>query len=460
MMKKKLSMVLVLLLAFSLLVGCGSKSEPAPSKDDSSAQAASTPADDAATEEPAITEEPVTLVIGSAMVTEDPEGAVEQEIANRYMALHPNVTIEFISMPATEVSKRVVTQATGGDLPDMFFVPNDFMGQLADLEITADLESLLGDEYLAGYNQSFLEDSKINGKLIMVPMYASPYAVIYRADWFEELGLKTPETWDEFLEVSRQLTRDRDGDGAVDTWAFSMVGARNNSGEQRFTLISKSFGAMEIYADNDGKWVSDLGTDNFKDALQYFTDLYLAEGVVPPGPVEVDYSMSMSLFTGEQTAMILSGPHSLGFITKTNPSLDGKLGSFVIPKGPNGNHTSTSGIGGYTITEACEHKDVAVDYLKFFANEENALYFGQNTGRMPVRTDAADDPFFASTLFSGFLSAMDYCIPNTSFSQYPALMDTIGEAYNNVLAGNSNVDDAVDTMLAKANDIIDEVNAG
>lgn len=64
-----------------------------------------------------------------------------------------------------------------------------------------------------------------------------------------------------------------------------------------------------------------LGTEEFKNALAYFTDLYVKEGVVPPGPVEVDYSASMELFTGEQTGMILSGPHSLGFITKQNPGL-------------------------------------------------------------------------------------------------------------------------------------------
>ena len=79
----------------------------------------------------------VTLTIASAMVTEKPEGDLEQELADKYMELHPNVKIEFISMPAAEVSKRIVTMATGDNLPDMFFVPNDFMPQLYDLDIVA-----------------------------------------------------------------------------------------------------------------------------------------------------------------------------------------------------------------------------------------------------------------------------------------------------------------------------------
>lgn len=397
---------------------------------------------------------PITLTIGSAMVTEDPEGAVEQEIAKRYMDAHPNVTVEFISMPATEISKRVVTQAATGDLPDMFFVPNDFMPQLYDLEITADLEGLLGADYLAGYNPKILSDSKVNDKMMTVPVYASPYAVIYRTDWFKELGLQAPTTWDEFREVAKALTRDKDNDGKIDTWAFSMVGARNNSGEQRFSLISKSFGADEVYQADGGGWSTDIGTPQFKEALTFFTDLYLKDKVVPPGPVEVDYSMSMELFTGEQTGMILSGPHSLGFITKQNPALEGKLGSFLIPQGPQGQHVSISGLGGYTITESSEHKEVAIDYLKFFTNQENALYFGQQTGRMPVRSDAAQDPFFSTELFNGFLDAMDYTVPPKTFPAYPALMDAIGEAYSNVLSGSATLDEAYETLNTKAKDLL------
>lgn len=403
----------------------------------------------------AMAEEKVTIKIASAMVTEDPEGKVEQSLADAYMALHPEVNIEFISMPATEVSKQIVVLAANEDLPDMFFVPNDFMSTLYDLDIVADLEGLLGEEWLAGYNQTLLKDAKINGKMMSVPFYASPYAVIYRLDWFEELGLKTPETWDEFIDVAKALTRDTDGDGIVDKYAFSMVGARNNSGEQRFVLFTKSFGADEVY-EQDGKWVSDIPTEGFKAGLKLFTDLYNEYGVVPAGPTEVDYSASMQLFTSEVTGMILSGPHSLGFITKTNPNLEGKLGSFVIPMDTV--HPSISGIGGYAITSSSEHQDVCADYMKFITNAENATYFGKSTGRMPVRLDAADDPFFSSDLFSGFLAALNYCVDYESFPEYTNMLDMVGEAYSTILSGSATLDEAYAKLCDKVDNLLAEYN--
>ena len=195
---KKMFRTLAALTMAASLVGCGAGG----AGDKTSAPSAAAGQDQTAAAQDsaaAATDQEVTLTIASAMVTEKPEGDLEQELANKYMELHPNVKIEFISMPAAEISKRIVTMATGDNLPDMFFVPNDFMPQLYDLDIVADLEGLLGEEWLSGYNPNLLKDAKINGKMMSIPWYASPYAVIYRTDWFEELGLETPETWDEFF---------------------------------------------------------------------------------------------------------------------------------------------------------------------------------------------------------------------------------------------------------------------
>ena len=147
------------------------------------------------------------------------------------------------------------------------------MPQLYELEIVADLEKLMGQEWLNGCNQNLLRDIKINDKMMCVPWTTCPYAIIYRADWLKELKLEVPETWEEFKEVAKAMTRDTDGDGKTDTWGFGMVGSRDNSGEQRFALLSKSFGADEIYQESD-TWKTGIGSSEFEEALKFYTELY------------------------------------------------------------------------------------------------------------------------------------------------------------------------------------------
>lgn len=434
MRKRLLAMGLTLVMTAGLfLTGCGSKTASEEQSEDK--------------------QDEVTLTIASAMVTEDPEGGLEQALADAYMEEHPNVNIEFVSMPAPEISKRIVTMATGGNLPDLFFVPNDFMPQLYELEIVADLEELMGQEWLDGCNQNLLRDIKINDKMMCVPWTTCPYAIIYRADWMEELNLEIPETWEDFRKVAKAMTRDTDGDGKTDTWGFGMVGSRDNSGEQRFALVSKSFGADEVYQDN-GKWETGVESEEFKDALQFYTELYTVDGVIPPGPTEVNYSSSLELFATEQVGMIMTGPHSFGYILKNNPELEGKLGSFVIPMKEK--HVSSSVVGGYAITTSCENPEVAADYMKFITNTENAIEFGKATGRMPVRTEPAADVAFSTEQYKGFLEAMDYVVEPKTFPQYTALLDTIGEAYSNVLSGGEDFENAYVTMVEKAKAVIEE----
>ena len=77
---------------------------------------------------------------------------------------------------------------------------------------------------------------------------------------------------------------------------------------------------------------------------------------------------------------------------------------------------------------------------------------------MPTRTEASDDPYFRSVLFKGFLEALDYAVDPETFAQYPALLDTIGEAYSNVLSGVATFDEAYGTLVEKSAALIEAEN--
>ena len=53
---------------------------------------------------------------------------------------------------------------------------------------------------------------------------------------------------------------------------------------------------------------------------------------------------------------------------------------------------------------------------------------------------------------------LDYAVDPETFAQYPALLDTIGEAYSNVLSGVATFDEAYGTLVEKSAALIDAEN--
>ena len=64
------------------------------------------------------------------------------------------------------------------------------------------------------------------GSLYALPKDLSCFAFAYNADLFDAAGLEYPDpenpyTYDEFLEVCKALTIDKDGDGEIDQWGVA-----------------------------------------------------------------------------------------------------------------------------------------------------------------------------------------------------------------------------------------------
>lgn len=73
-----------------------------------------------------------------------------------------------------------------------------------------------------GFVPAFWEASTFNGKVKLMPLDAPPIMQIYRADLFDEYGLKLPETWDEFAAAAELVRTKRDNQYLTN--AFFMMG--------------------------------------------------------------------------------------------------------------------------------------------------------------------------------------------------------------------------------------------
>jgi multiple sugar transport system substrate-binding protein len=394
----------------------------------------------------------VTLKIMSVSQTEQPDGENEKKLAEEYMKQNPNVKIEFVGVPMNDLYKKLTTLATGGDLPDAFTMTPEFMRTAHEMGMTANLTEVFGEEYLKDFYENIIEESSVDGELQLLPWNATPQALIYRGDWFEEEGLEAPKTWAEFIAAAEKLTKDTDNDGKVDQWGFGMIGTRNSSGASRFYPVMRSFGAEEIRKDKNGKWVSDVGSDEAKKAFQLYGDLVNKYEVVPPGVTETGFPEAANLFATNKVAMMFTGPNALGTIYAENPDLKGKIYSTPIPKDKE--HVSTFGIIGYGISETSEHKEEVADWLKFLVSKENSLKWNELSGRLPTRKDVGESQQLTTPEMAGFSEAIKYAFPIPNFSTYTQFSDIVSEGYQSMVTGDGKAEDVVKTAQERANELI------
>lgn len=431
------------LAAVLLVTGCASERESSPS--------ASQPAGGAATGGG----DKIKLKIISATVVENPEGTVEKKFAEEYMAANPHIDIEFIGTPMNEVYAKIMTMATGGDVPDIFINSPEFYAQAAEMGLAEDLNGLFDEEFIEGFHPATLKQAMIDGRLEYAPWFTIPTGLLYRKDWFEEEGIKLPETWDEFIDAAKKLTKDTDGDGNVDRWGYAMVGSKNGSGGSRFVPIMRTFGAAELIRDENGQWITQFDSPEAIEALQFYGDLVNVHEVVPPGPFQTSYAEAVSLMASEKTAMMVTGPHSIGAILQQNPSLEGKLAGIPLPHAPGKESVSVLGMLGFSVSAKSKHKEEAAKYLQFLLEKSNQLEWNAATGRFPVRLDASEDPQIQSPTLAGFLEAMDkaFEVPNVSY--YAQVQLASAEAYQAVIAKQSTAEEAAKKIAADVRKEID-----
>lgn len=396
----------------------------------------------------------VTLQIMSVSQTEQPDGELEKKIADEYMKQNPNVKIEFIGVPMNDLYKKLTTLATSGDLPDAFTLTPEFMRTAHDMGMAANLTEILGEEFLSNFYENILDEASVDGQLQLIPWNATPQALIYRGDWFEEAGLEAPRTWDEFIDAAQKLTKDNDSDGQLDQWGFGMVGTRNGSGASRFFPVLRSFGATEIKQDDSGKWVSDLGSEEAKKAFQLYGDLNNKYGVVPPGVTEAGFPEVASLFATNKVAMMITGPNALGAIYAENPDLKGKVYSTPIPKDKE--HVSNFGLIGYGIAETSEHKEEVAEYLKFLVNKENSLKWNEDTGRLPTRKDVGESQQLTTPEMAGYSDAITYAFHLPAISSYNQFQDIVAEGYQAMLTESSTADEVAKKAQDRADELIEK----
>lgn len=284
----------------------------------------------------------------------------------------------------SDLLARLTTGISAGEPPDVFLVNWRTYGQFAAAGALEPVGPYLADSDLdpAMFTESALDAFRYaGGTLSCMPQNTSSLVVYYHADRFEEQGLRPPRegwTWDEFVATARALT---DGDHygigidaeliKIAPWVWQKGG--------------------ELVDDPVEPTRLTLADGPAREALDWYLDLSLEHGVVPPDDAERSLD-KLSRFLRGGLGMLLSSRVEVPTL-RTIEDFDWDVGP--LPRPPDGDEATTIlHSDAYCIAAASDRKDDAWRFIEFAMGRHGQEILAESGRTVPSRTDVADSPAF------------------------------------------------------------------
>ncbi|MEA4906005.1 MAG: extracellular solute-binding protein [Anaerolineaceae bacterium] len=304
-MKRILLKLLPALLVISFIATACAPAAPAVAPTEAAA-----PAEAAATEVPEVEEEPTATLVPTEAAPVDIElwagGRVTEAgpppddwAAYDIIANELNINLKLVLLPSTQADQDTKINAAGASnsLPDLFMVNRDTWYKLVQAGLIAKVDDLL--PLMPVRTETHYSDVDRN-KLVTIDgaMYGLPDpgampstdGLVIRQDWLDKLGLESPTTLDEFMEVAQAFTfDDPDGNGKNDTYGF--CGFIDGSGLSqaglgpRFDFIYGAYGVPSVWnLSSLDDFQLNVRSENFMKATQFIKEMNDAKVIDPDWP--------------------------------------------------------------------------------------------------------------------------------------------------------------------------------
>jgi ABC-type glycerol-3-phosphate transport system substrate-binding protein len=112
------------------------------------------------------------------------------------------------SPAGSDIGTVVGTQIEGGNPPDVALLPQPgLLQEFADRDALVNLEPVVGDRVDANYAQVWRELGSVDGTLYGVWYKAANKSLVwYNPDIFDQAGVETPETWEEWMQTAQTVS--------------------------------------------------------------------------------------------------------------------------------------------------------------------------------------------------------------------------------------------------------------
>jgi len=324
-------------------------------------------------------------------------------------------------------SENVFTAAMGGGGPDTAAWKLTATPLFTANRLLANLDGFIN----SWKDKELIEDSLFDvmrqagggNNIYVMPWNTQVLYVYYRPSMFREVGIGVPQTYDEFLEACRRLTRNG-------VYGFGMRGSTGGQ-EPWGSFIHAHGGSFD-------KLDSPQSIQGMRDYISLFTN-----GYAPPTAPADGFQQIIAAFKSGLTAMTI---HHTGSSAEMEETFGDDVSAFAFPQGV-GRWTSM-GDTENVIFESCRNKEAAFEWIAYLATGKGQETWCVATGNVPVSREVQKLPHFQNNRFmKASIDGAPYAgiipiLPSTSEFISVVWPNTIGGA----LTGVVSAEDAMRTL--------------
>ena len=310
-----------------------------------------------------------------------------RKLVDAWNESHEN-KIEVTVIPSAEYMTKVGASVGAGAPPDLMAVDLIYVPQFAAASQLTDITDLAkGLPYFEQLSPSHVRLATYDGKIFGLPFNAEGSYLIYNKGLFEQAGLdpeNPPKTWAEIADAAAKIRA-----LGEDIYGFYFSGAC--AGCNAFTFLPLIWANGGDVLSEDGLTAT-LTDPSVAGALELYRQMW-ADDLIPAGAQADTGTDFANAFTTGKIGMAGTGAFAINNIKTNFPEID--FGATFLPGAEDG-QSSFAGGDSIAIPAGSKYPNEAFEFIQWATSDEVQLEYYAKLNNLPVRTDLAENEFFAA----------------------------------------------------------------
>ncbi|GAA2769754.1 ABC transporter substrate-binding protein [Streptomyces showdoensis] len=355
---------------------------------------------------------------------------------------YPGVEVDWLDQPGEGYSEKVLSQSAGGTLPDVVNLPPDFALPLVKQKLLLDV---VGSDASAAadYVKGGLEAYRFPGHdgTYGYPWYLNTDVNYWNAELLTKYGLdpkKPPASLDQLVAAARTVKAKSGGQVYLMSRKPNLMDLAN-AGVPVMSADGRSF----TFNTPEAAAVLDTYRAAFK------------EGLLPKDVLTETYAGNTKLFSSGTAAWTTAGANYITSLAVDNPTLAPKVVSSPAMGTP------PLYVQGLSIPRSTKNPAAALALARWVTSPANQAAFARETSIFPSTTASAADPFFSRSDGTNAADAKVTAFRSLASARVlepvqanDAVKTVVNQQIALALSGQADSKDALDTAVARANQLI------